>query len=93
MKLQSFVIIKSYKRFLTSEHSRGLRMGCLGKKCFVHDCDVEGPLYPVGDDRYWCGMCEKHADMRKSYRLYLDYKLNELKLMLDFDNMLYEEDY
>ena len=91
MKQKTFVIIKSYKRFLASEHSRGLRKGCLGGKCFVHGCDSKGPLYPVGDDRFWCGMCEKHADMRKSYKNYITDRLNELKLLLDFDNMLYEE--
>ena len=90
MKQQTFVIVKSYKRFLASEHSRGVRMGCLGDKCFVNGCNVRGPLYPVGDARFWCGMCENHADMRKSYKMYIMSKLDELKLLLDFDNMLYE---
>lgn len=91
MKPKTFVIIKSYKRFLASEHLRGVRKGCLGDKCFVHWCNSKGPLYPVGDDRYWCGMCEKHADMRKSYKNYIMDRLDELKLMLDFDNMFLEE--
>lgn len=91
MKQQTFVIVKSYKRFLASEHARGVRQGCLGNKCFVGGCNVKGPLYPVGDDRYWCGMCEKHADMRKSYKNYVASKLDELKQMFDFDNMMLEE--
>ena len=91
MKHQTFAVIKSYKRFLASEHLRGVRKGCLGDKCFVNGCNVKGPLYPVGDDRFWCGMCEKHADMWKSYKMYISSKLDELKLMLDFDNMLHEE--
>ena len=91
MKKPSYVIIKSYKRFLASEHLRGVRKGCLGKKCFVNGCEVEGPLYPSGDDRFWCGMCEKHAGMWKFYKMYVADKLEELQGMLQFDDMMHEE--
>lgn len=42
-----------------------------GSKCFVMGCDKEG-LYEGGDVRYYCGMCEEHASMKKKYQWYLN---------------------
>lgn len=39
-------------------------------KCFVSGCNKPG-LYEGGDARYHCGMCAEHADMPRSYRIYL----------------------
>lgn len=42
-----------------------------GSKCFINGCE-ELALYEGGDARFWCGVCEKHAGILKSYRIYLD---------------------
>ncbi len=34
--------------------------------CFVAGCDKPA-YYEGGDARYWCGMCEEHADIRFDY--------------------------
>lgn len=35
-------------------------------KCFVHNCDNPG-YYEGGDSRFYCGMCEKHAQLKEHY--------------------------
>lgn len=37
-----------------------------GETCFVAGCDRPAE-YEGGDARYYCGMCEEHADIRCSY--------------------------
>ena len=35
-------------------------------KCFVAGCDKPA-YFEGGDARFWCGMCEEHADIRFDY--------------------------
>ena len=40
-------------------------------KCIIYNCDKPG-LYEGGDARCWCPMCEEHAEIERSYRMYLN---------------------
>lgn len=45
-------------------------------ECFVGTCHKPG-LYEGGDARWWCGMCEEHANMKSRYNRYLeDFRVN-----------------
>lgn len=44
-----------------------------GSKCFVHWCKNKA-IYKVGDERYWCGMCEDCAGIRRHYLSDLRYR-------------------
>lgn len=39
-------------------------------KCFIPGCDKPA-YYEGGDSRFYCGMCEEHAEMKEYYRVYL----------------------
>ena len=82
MKNDESITIKSYPKFLKDEHDRGVKMGILGDHCFVHGCKSKSPLYPSGDARFYCGMCEEHAGMKDRYKYYFRDKLDELQGML-----------
>ena len=80
--MKESITIDSYPKFLKDEHERGVEMGCLGDVCFVAGCNKKSPLYPVGDARFWCGMCAKHARMKARYRIYVESKVEELQTLL-----------
>lgn len=56
------VSFESYEEFL----ERNKVPDYNGKKCFVLGCTKPG-LYEGGDSRFYCGMCEDHADMKNKY--------------------------
>lgn len=39
------------------------------QKCFVNGCDEDG-YYEGGDSRFYCPMCEEHAEMKAKYIFY-----------------------
>lgn len=41
-----------------------------GPKCFMGSCYQPG-YYEGGDERYYCPMCEKHANVAYDYKLYM----------------------
>ena len=53
---------ESYEDFL----KRNKVLKYIGNKCFVLGCDKQAE-YEGGDSRYYCGMCEKHANMKERY--------------------------
>ena len=65
--------IKTYKEYLDDEAE--LSRESVGDHCFVAGCTNPLPYYQVGDARFWCGMCEEHAGMRKKYLDYVRTKL------------------
>lgn len=72
------VTIDSYEKFLADEAKASESVA--GKCCFVAGCTNPPPYYRVGDARYWCGMCEEHANMRDRYRNYVQTKLDNALL-------------
>lgn len=65
--------VKTYKEYLADEAEASKRH--VGDHCFVAGCTNPPPYYEVGDVRYWCGMCEEHAEMRERYLGYIRNKL------------------
>ena len=45
-------------------------------KCYVFDCNKPG-IYEGGDSRCYCPMCEEHAGVISSYKLYLQCIIGE----------------
>ena len=41
-----------------------------GQKCFVYNCNNLAE-YEGGDARFYCGVCEKHSNIKKEYDLYV----------------------
>lgn len=72
------VTIDSYEKFLAAEAKASESVA--GERCFVAGCTNPPPYYRVGDARYWCGMCEEHANMRDRYRNYIQSKLDNALL-------------
>lgn len=70
--------IKRYKEWLADQAEQSRESGHLGDHCFVAGCDNPGPYYVVGDERFWCGMCETHAGMTDNYREYVKNCLSKL---------------
>ena len=65
--------VKTYKEYLADEAEAS--RANVGDHCFVAGCTNPPPYYQVGDARFWCGMCEDHAGMRKKYLDYVRTKL------------------
>ena len=65
--------VKTYKEYLQEEAEAS--KGSVSDHCFVAGCTNPPPYYRTGDARYWCGMCEEHAEMRESYLRYIRNKL------------------
>lgn len=62
-------------------------------KCFVAGCNKIG-YYEGGDARFYCGMCEKHASMKKHYMADLGYVKRKLTARLLWnDDQKYKEAY
>lgn len=78
--------IDSYEEFL-NEHKK-YSGHC---KCFVIGC-VESGYYEGGDSRFYCGMCEEHANMKNAYRRYLEERKRkiEIRMMWNPDRQLGE---
>lgn len=72
------VTVESYEKFLDNETKASTEYA--GATCFVAGCTNPPPYYKVGDARYWCGMCEEHANMRDRYRNYIQSKLENALL-------------
>ena len=72
------VNVKSYEKFLHDEAKASTEYA--GATCFVAGCTNPPPYYKVGDARYWCGMCEEHANMQDRYRNYIKSKLEHALL-------------
>ncbi|WP_405325842.1 hypothetical protein [Fibrobacter sp.] len=52
--------------------------------CFVGGCN-QPAYYEGGDARYWCGMCEKHADIRYRYVFGLVYGEDSIRRKIKFN--------
>lgn len=65
--------VKTYKEYLADEVEASKEY--VGDHCFVAGCTNPPPYYKVGDVRFWCGMCEEHAEMRERYLNYIRNKL------------------
>lgn len=65
--------VKTYKEYLADEAEESKEYA--GSHCFVAGCTNPPPYYKYGDARFWCGMCEEHAGMRKRYLDYIRTKL------------------
>lgn len=65
--------VKTYKEYLAGEAEAS--RANVSDHCFVAGCTNPPPYYQVGDARFWCGMCEEHAGMRKKYLDYVRTKL------------------
>ena len=53
-------------------------------ECFVAGCGKPA-YYEGGDARYWCGMCEKHADIRYRYVFGLVYGEDSIRRKINFN--------
>lgn len=83
MSLDKYVqrLVPTYEDFLKS------RVKYSGNtKCFVGGCNKPG-LYEGGDARYYCGMCEEHSGMRRSYRMYLRSLVSDANYMLSCEEL------
>lgn len=49
-----------------------------GLKCYIPGCD-EPAEYELGDARFYCGGCEKHAKIKEEYKSFID-KYNKKQL-------------
>lgn len=65
--------VKTYKEYLAGEAEESKEYA--GSHCFVAGCTNPPPYYKVGDARFWCGMCEEHAEMREKYLSYIRNRL------------------
>ena len=76
MRRYNFSAPMTYEDFLK------LRRKYDGKsKCYVYDCKEAG-IYEGGDSRCYCPMCEKHANMSASYKLYLHCIIGECESLI-----------
>lgn len=73
------ITIKTYPEYLASMAKASKEY--VGDHCFVAGCTNPPPYYRAGDARFWCGMCEEHAEMRKSYLSYIRTKLQQCGLI------------
>lgn len=64
---------KTYKEYLDDEAKAS--EGKVGDRCFIAGCTNPPPYYKYGDARFWCGMCEEHAEMREKYLSYIRNRL------------------
>lgn len=62
--------LKTYPEYRDS-HKKPEYFGCT---CFVGGCNKPAE-YEGGDARYYCGMCEEHAYIKRSYLDYLCYSV------------------
>lgn len=53
-------------------------------ECFVAGCG-QPAYYEGGDARFWCGMCEKHADIRYRYVFGLVYGEDSIRRKIKFN--------
>lgn len=72
--------VKTYPEYLADEAA--VSQEHVGDHCFIAGCNNPGPYYQVGDERFWCGMCEEHAEMRDKYLRYMQGKLRQCGLQL-----------
>lgn len=77
--------IKTYKEYLADEAKASKNN--VGNCCFVAGCTNPPPYYQVGDARFWCGMCEIHAEMKQRYISYVESCFDKLKMQNDIDKL------